>query len=460
MVVNAAAQQAAVPLGTTSTYGALAGDTITNTGATTINGDLGLYPGTSVTGSPTVTGATHVTDGAAQQAKSDLHTAFLNAQGRTGPTPVLAGALGGKTLTPGLYKDDGAPASLGLTGTLTLDFQGNPNAVFIFQSASTLTTEVGSIVHLINTGGGTGCNVFWQVGSAATLKGSTSFVGTILAYADITAGASATVAGRLLAGGQANGAGALTLNNNTITTPVCSVAPTGSIQVVKNTVGGNGTFAFTSNFGLTSPLITSGLTASQTVSGLAPGSSYSVSETVPSGWTQTSASCTSGIPTAVTVVAGATTICTFTNTVVAATGSIQVVKNTVGGNGAFTFTSNFGLTSLTTSGNTASQTFGNLAPGSGYSLSETLPTGWTQTSASCTNGTPAAIIVAAGVTTTCIITNTYAAPTGSIKVVKNTVGGNGTFAFTSNFGLTSLTTSGGTASQTFSNLTPGEPATA
>jgi uncharacterized protein (TIGR03437 family) len=455
MVVNAAAQQAAVPLGTTSTYGALAGDTITNTGATTINGDLGLYPGTSVTGSPTVTGATHVTDGAAQQAKSDLHTAFLNAQGRTGPTPVLAGALGGKTLTPGLYKDDGAPASLGLTGTLTLDFQGNPNAVFIFQSASTLTTEVGSIVHLINTGGGTGCNVFWQVGSAATLKGSTSFVGTILAYADITAGASATVAGRLLAGGQANGAGALTLNNNTITTPVCSVAPTGSIQVVKNTVGGNGTFAFTSNFGLTSPLITSGLTASQTVSGLAPGSSYSVSETVPSGWTQTSASCTSGIPTAVTVVAGATTICTFTNTVVAATGSIQVVKNTVGGNGAFTFTSNFGLTSLTTSGNTASQTFGNLAPGSGYSLSETLPTGWTQTSASCTNGTPAAIIVAAGVTTTCIITNTYAAPTGSIKVVKNTVNGDGTFAFTSNFGLTFLTTIDGTASLTFSNLLPG-----
>src|ERR1035441_8403376 len=334
MVVNAAAQQAAVPLGTASTYAVLAGDTITNTGATTINGELGLSPGSSVTGNPTVTGAYNVDNAAAILAKSDLHTAFLNAQGRGGPTPVTAGTLGGLLLTPGLYKDDGAPASLGLTGTLTLDFQGNPNAVIVFQSASTLITGVGSRVVLINNEGGTGCNVYWQVGSAATLGGSSTFVGTILAHDDISAGAGATVTGRLLAGGQANGAGALTLNNNTIATTACSVAPpsTGSIQVVKNTVGGNSAFGFTSNFGLTS-LTTSSNTASQTFSSLAPGGSYSVSETVPSGWVQTSAICTNGTPAAVTVVAGATTICTFTNTVVAPTGSIQVVKNTVGGNG-------------------------------------------------------------------------------------------------------------------------------
>jgi uncharacterized protein (TIGR03437 family) len=453
MAANMTGQIPSVPLGTAITYGVLAGDTITNTGATTIHGDLGLYPGTSVTGDPTVIGTSNVTNDAASLAKGALNTAFLNAQGRTGPTAVAAGTLGGLRLTPGLYKDDGS-ASLGLTGTLTLDFQGNPNAVFIFQSASTLTTEVGSTVALINNGGGTGCNVFWQVGSSATLKGSTSFVGTILAYKDISVGDSATVAGRLLAGGQANGVGALTLMNNTITAPVCSEAPTGSIQVVKNTVGGNGTFAFTSNFGLTSPLITNGNTVSQTVSSLAPGSSYSVSETVPSGWMQTSASCTDGTPDAITVAAGATTTCTFTNTVVVPTGSIRLVKNTVNGDGTFAFTSNFGLTSITTNGGTASQTFSGLPPGGGYSVSEIVPSGWVQTFASCTNGTLAAITVAAGATTTCTIINTQQ---GSIRLVKNTVGGDGTFSFSSSFGLGPiiLTTSGGTASQTFSNLRPG-----
>ena len=141
------------------------------------------------------------------------------------------------------------------------------------------------------------------------------------------------------------------------------------------------------------------------------------------------------------------------------TGSIKVVKNAVGGDGAFTFTSNFGLTSLTTISSTASQTFGNLTPGSSYSVSETVPSGWAQTSASCTNGTLAAITVVAGATTTCVITNTTGVPppVGLITVVKNTVGGDDTFAFTGNFGLTSwhLTTSGGTASQTFGNVTPG-----
>jgi sugar lactone lactonase YvrE len=229
--------------------------------------------------------------------------------------------------------------------------------------------------------------------------------------------------------------------------------PTGSIRVVKNTVNGDGTFAFTSNFGLTS-LATSGGTGSQTIAGLLPGSGYSVSETVPSGWVQTFASCTNGTLAAITVVAGATTTCTITNT---QQGSIRVVKNTVGGDGTFTFTSNFGLTSLATSGGTASQTFSSLRPGGGYGMSEIVPSGWTQTSASCTNGSPGAITVVAGATTTCIITNTRGIPPslGLITVVKNTVGGNGTFAFASNFGLTSLTTSGGTASLTFGNLTPG-----
>jgi uncharacterized repeat protein (TIGR01451 family) len=167
-------------------------------------------------------GTNHAGDAVTQGAKIALRSAFLDAAGRPGPTLVVGGALGGQLLTPGVYKDNGAPASLGLTGILRLDAQGNPNAVFIFQSASTLIAEVGSSVVLMN--GAQACNVFWQVGSAATLKTSTTFVGTILANDDISVQASATVAGRLLAGAQANGAGALTLITNTITTPVCTAA--------------------------------------------------------------------------------------------------------------------------------------------------------------------------------------------------------------------------------------------
>ena len=448
LVTTAGAQQTPVLLGTASSYGVLAGSAVTNTGASVVSGDLGLSPGTAVTGFPpgTVGGVEQVTNAAAAQAQTDLTTAYNDAAGRA-PTSV-ATELGGQTLVAGAYNS--AAGTFGITGILTLDGQNNANSVFIFQTASTLITASASQVKLIN--GASYCNVFWQVGSSATLGTNSDFQGTILALTSITLTTGATVNGRLLARN-----GAVTLDTNTITTS-CSAAPTpGSITVVKNTVGGNGTFAFTSNFGLTS-LTTSGGTASQTIGSLTPGSTYSVVETVPSGWTQNSATCTNGTPTAVTVVAGATTTCTFTNTQAAPplTGSIKVVKNAVGGNGTFAFTSNFGLASLTTVGGAASQTFSGLTAGGSYSVSETVPTGWTQTSATCTNGTPTSITVGAGATTTCTITNTKAAtPTGAIQVVKKTVGGDGTFTFTSNFGLGSMTTIGGTASQTFSGLTPG-----
>jgi uncharacterized protein (TIGR03437 family) len=244
-------------------------------------------------------------------------------------------------------------------------------------------------------------------------------------------------------------------------TTVCTIVNTkpaplpGSIQVVKNTVGGDGTFAFVSNFGLVT-LTTNNGTASQTFPGLAAGGTFSLTETVPAGWTQTSAVCTNGTPAAITVVTGVTTICTIVNTHASQNGSIRVVKNTVGGNGTFAFTSNFGLASLITVGNTASQTFAGLTAGGNYSLSETAQAGWTQTSVSCTSGTPAAIVVVAGGTTVCTVVNTLAAPLpGSIQIVKNTVGGDGTFGFTSNFGLASLTTIGGSAGQTINGLTAG-----
>ena len=124
-------------------------------------------------------------NGAAQQAKADLRTAYLDAEGRPGAILVAAGALGGRTLAPGLYKDDGAPASLGIATGQTLTLDGDASSVWIFQSASTLIAETGSRVVL--TGGAQACNVFWQVGSSATLRTSSTFVGTVMAHTSITA---------------------------------------------------------------------------------------------------------------------------------------------------------------------------------------------------------------------------------------------------------------------------------
>src|SRR5207249_9945955 len=125
-----------VPLGSTATFGVLAGTTVTSTGATTVNGDLGVSPGTTVTGAPTVNGTTHLGDPAAAQAQLDLTTAYNDAAGRTNGAITMAGNLGGQTLTPGLYV---STSSLEISsGDLTLDAQGDANAVFIFQMASTL----------------------------------------------------------------------------------------------------------------------------------------------------------------------------------------------------------------------------------------------------------------------------------------------------------------------------------
>lgn len=131
---------------------------------------------------------------------------------------MISANLGGQTLTPGVYEDNDAPDSLGITGTLTLDAQGDPDAVFIFKTGSTLTTAASSNVALIN--GAQACNVFWQVGSSATLGVGTLFKGNILALASITDAGGSTVEGRLLARN-----GAVTLNNTTVTKATCVVPP-------------------------------------------------------------------------------------------------------------------------------------------------------------------------------------------------------------------------------------------
>jgi serine protease AprX len=210
---NTSASAGGPDLATAGSFAVLAGSTVTNTGPSRLNGNLGLHPGTAVTGSPagTVSGTTYAADAAALRAKSDLASAYNDAAGRT-PATTAPGDVGGLTLTPGVYKSG---SSIGLTGTLTLDAQGDPNAVFVFQAGSTLITASGSRVQLVN--GAQACNVFWQVGSSATLGTTTVLAGNILALTSITMNNGVTLNGRALARN-----GAVTLINDTITAPHCA----------------------------------------------------------------------------------------------------------------------------------------------------------------------------------------------------------------------------------------------
>ena len=208
------------PLGTAGNYAVLAGSTVTNTGPSWITGQVGLFPGTSVTGFPPGTsGHRDVTNAAANNAKNDLTTAYLNAKGQT-PCTTVSGNLGNRTLVAGIY----CFASAGnLTGTLTL----NGGGVYIFQFGSTLITASSSRVVLTN--GAQPCDVFWQVGSSATIGTATTFVGNIMALASITMTTGATLNGRALAQ-----TGAVTLDTNRI------IQPSGCGYGVPASVGGPG----------------------------------------------------------------------------------------------------------------------------------------------------------------------------------------------------------------------------
>lgn len=230
---SAARAQAPVFLGTSDDFGVLGATTVTNTGPTVVNGDVGLSPGTAVTGFPpgVVNGTIHAADAVAAQAQSDLTDAYNVAAGRPCDTQLTGQDLGGMTLTHGVYCFS---SSAGLTGTLTLDGQGDPNAVFIFQIGSTLTTASGSRVNFIN--GAQSCLAVWQVGSSATLGTTTAFSGSILALTSITARTGATVDGRLLARN-----GAVTLDSNVVTSAQCAAGTT--VGVPGETPGVPGTGA-------------------------------------------------------------------------------------------------------------------------------------------------------------------------------------------------------------------------
>jgi hypothetical protein len=216
VLAPAAGAATAPDLGSAQSFAVLAGTTITNTGATTVNGDAGLSPGSAVSdlGTLTVTGATHTADAVALQAQNDVIGAYSDltdapcTQSFTG-TSVEVGA---QTLTPGVYCYS---SSAQLTGTLTLDGDG----VYIFKAVSTLTTAVGASVALI--GGAQPCSVFWQVGSSADLFTNTSFVGTIVALTSINLQSGTDVAGRVLARN-----GAVTMDTNTVTASICAAAAT------------------------------------------------------------------------------------------------------------------------------------------------------------------------------------------------------------------------------------------
>ena len=210
---SASAATPPVPLGSAAEFAVLAGTTVTNSGLTTVNGDIGVSPGTAVTGFPPgqLNGVMHANDGPAVQAQSDLAIAYNDAVGRT-TTDTVSEQLGGTTKTTGVY--DSVSGTFDITGTVTLDAQGDPNAVFIFKTVSTLITGAASAVNLIN--GAQSCNVFWQVGSSATLGANSTLRGNLLAFTSITVGAGLAVDGRTLAIN-----GAVTLDTDTITRSTC-----------------------------------------------------------------------------------------------------------------------------------------------------------------------------------------------------------------------------------------------
>jgi Ice-binding-like/Bacterial Ig-like domain len=208
----AVACQATVPLGSACNFGALGGSTVTNAGPSNVTGDVGVWSGSSITGFPpgTITGSFYADDAVAQTAQADLTAAYNFAAAAPGGQ-VLPANIGGETLAPGVYKTTSAQPSLGITGNLTLA----GNGIYIFQIVSTLTTAATNS-DVILSGGATDEDVFWQVGSSATLGTSTTFAGTIMAQASVSIDTGATLNGRALAR-----TGGVTLLSDQVNIPPC-----------------------------------------------------------------------------------------------------------------------------------------------------------------------------------------------------------------------------------------------
>jgi hypothetical protein len=286
-VIRAGAAQPTVGLGTADSFAILAGTTVTNTGPSTISGNVGVSPGSAVTGFPpgiVTNGTIHAADAVAAQAQSDLTTAYDDAAGRT-PCSDVGADLVGQTLVSGVYCNPHA-GTLGLTGTVTLDAQGNPDAVFIFQSARTLITASDSHVAVIN--GAQACNVFWEVGSSATLGTNSVFVGTVLALTKIEARTGAAVLGRLLARNAD-----VTLDTNTVTSPMCA-ATTVTTTTTTTTTPATTTTTTPATTTTTTPATTTTTTTAPTTT----------TTTAPATTTTTAPTTTTAAPTTTTAAAG------------------------------------------------------------------------------------------------------------------------------------------------------------
>ena len=266
-----------VGLGTADSFAILAGSGITNTGPTTITGDVGTFPLATETGfgSVTLNGTNHGGDAVTQQAKDDLTTAYNVAAGSGPPASIPTGELGGLTLTPGVYNG----ATLQITGTLTLDTLGDPAAVFIFQTGSTLITASNSSVEVL--GGGIACNVFWQVSSSATLGTDSHLIGSVLALTSISATTGATIDGRLLARN-----GAVTLDTNTVTAETCAASTTTTTPGATTTIAGAGSAAPAPGPGSPGSTATTNPSSETTSTGGGP-TTTSTPDTVPPGLART-----------------------------------------------------------------------------------------------------------------------------------------------------------------------------
>jgi len=218
VLMSAPPSAQAQSLGDARSYAVLGAQAVTNTGPSVIKGDLGISPKnmSSISGFPPglVYGTTHAADGVALAAQNSTTALYIFLESQLLPVDLTGQDLGGMTLTPGVYHFS---TSAQLTGQLTLDAQGNPDAVFIFQIGSTLTTASGSSVAM--SGSGSPCNVFWQVGSSATLGTTTSFAGNIVALTSITLNTGSQMTGRALARN-----GAVTLHSNSVDGAVCGAS--------------------------------------------------------------------------------------------------------------------------------------------------------------------------------------------------------------------------------------------
>jgi hypothetical protein len=285
-----------VGLGVANSFAVLAGTTITNTGATTINGDVGLHPGTATPGltPEMVNGEFHVANAEALDAKNALAAAYIEVAGRT-PDDTIGAGLGGTTVFGGGVYASGSGAFT-INGPVTLDAMGDPDAIFIFQMATTLTTGVGSSVVLTN--GAQACNVYWQVGSSADLFANTTFRGTILALTSINLQNGASISGRALARN-----GAVTMDTNTITQVGCA-APVEATTTTTTAATTTTTAAATTTTTAAAATTTTAAAATTTTAAAATTTTAAAATTttVAAATTTTVADTTSG-----TAVAGSTT---------------------------------------------------------------------------------------------------------------------------------------------------------